>query len=149
MATTTFETAQVGDKVYSHTFGWGEIESINHLCSYPLNVRFYDNELKCFTIEGYFRMDLQRQSLFWDMVDIPAPAKSKIINGVEVPDISFTPREGESFYIPFPAILNMCLRMYCVSHPVYGDLAPRGLCYPDTEAGKQAAILHAKAMLIS
>jgi hypothetical protein len=29
MSTTTFETAKVGDEVFSHTFGWGEVECID------------------------------------------------------------------------------------------------------------------------
>jgi hypothetical protein len=29
MSTTAFETAKLGDKVFFHTFGWGEVECIN------------------------------------------------------------------------------------------------------------------------
>lgn len=74
----------------------------------------------------------------------------KIVHGVEVPDISIDlSRETErtDFYTP-------CIhsdKLYSSgSHHRYNDcqnISDRGLCYPYTEEGKQAAILHSKAML--
>lgn len=74
--------------------------------------------------------------------------KTKLIHGVEVPDISFAPKDGEPYFFPEP------------THPdMFDDLIFDGsdmidqhnchfnLCYPYTEEGKQAAILHAKSML--
>jgi hypothetical protein len=101
---TTFEDAKVGDRVYSPTFGWGEITSINHTSIYPIKVYFsWYNVPESFTIEGYYYADLPLQSLFWDEVYIEAPTKPvsvKVINGVEVPDITFKPAKGEVFLYP-------------------------------------------------
>lgn len=72
--------------------------------------------------------------------------KMKLIHGVEVPDISFTPVEYQYYCLPL-------LAEHFFTHKCYRDcryeefIAKNGLCYPNTEEGKQAAILHAKAML--
>jgi hypothetical protein len=78
--TTTFESAKVGDRVYSHTFGWGEIEYVNEYSHfYTIHARFFHtNETKGFTLEGYLYSDLQIQSLFWDEVTIEAPKKPSV-----------------------------------------------------------------------
>lgn len=73
--------------------------------------------------------------------------KTKMIHGVEVPDISFAPDTGDFYY--HPTISN---RNYYASTQAtrskFDELAHRHMmCYPHTEEGKQAAILHAKAML--
>jgi hypothetical protein len=149
---TTFENAQVGDKVYSHTFGWGEIEYIEWETFFPIEVHFYDSGVsESFTFEGYCYDGLPVQSLFWDEVVIKAPTKPvgvKMINGVKVPDISIKPNVGESCYLPNPTSASL------YSHHVYNDdiiannhFSDNGLCYPYTEEGRRAAILHAKAML--
>lgn len=76
--------------------------------------------------------------------------KTKLIHGVEVPDIGLDLSkctERTDFYVP-------CVR----SHKYYVGLAHHahnncirysqtGIAYPYTDEGKQAAILHAKAML--
>jgi hypothetical protein len=149
--TTTFETAKIGDKVYSTTFGWGEIERIGTGNNHPINVRFaHDNSVSSFTVEGYYRADLPRQSLFWGEVSIEAPPKpvpTRMINGIEIPDISFTPCEGELCCVPSPIIPQMYIRVYFNTAAADEHRILHGLCYPDTEQGKQAAIMHAKAML--
>jgi hypothetical protein len=151
MTTTTFETARVGDKVFSHTFGWGEIVRISVLAIRPIFVSFFRNdESEFYTLEGYCYPDLQVQSLFWDEAKIDAPTKpvpKKIVNGVEIPDIAFKPREGAACYVPSPIIPELHLRVQYCSSKADEHLFTNGLCYPDTEQGKQAAILHAKAML--
>jgi hypothetical protein len=78
---TTFENVKIGDKVYSSTFGWGEIEYVNESSYfYPIHVRFFHtNETKGFTMEGYLYSDLPIQSLFWDEVTIEAPKKSSVM----------------------------------------------------------------------
>ena len=74
--------------------------------------------------------------------------KMKLIHGVEVPNISFTPKDGEYYYAPAINRLSMYGKDYCGHGCVITRvLAEHGCCYPDTEEGKQAAILHAKAML--
>ena len=72
----------------------------------------------------------------------------KLINGHKVPDISFRPSEGECYYFPNPLSQTFIGRAYydfLDKHHVHR--ATHGLCYPDTEEGKAAAISHAEAML--
>src|SRR5690625_3512402 len=76
------------------------------------------------------------------------PEKTKVINGHEIPDISFTPEEGERYYFPDPSRASL----YWVDWFLRADEnnlhhVRNNLCYPDTEEGKAAAIAHAKAML--
>jgi hypothetical protein len=148
--TTTFETAKIGDRVYSHTFGWGSIECIDPESLFPIEVRFPNfGVYETFTLKGYCYDSLPVQSLFWDEVAIEAPVKpvsTKIINGVKVPDISFKPNVEERCYIPeITLVFYRSLCFYCCE--LYNHLSDNGMCYPDTEEGKQAAILHTKAML--
>ena len=73
---------------------------------------------------------------------------TKLIHGVEVPDISFQPNPHDEYFHPDPTMYNM----YC--HTYFFEVSPadhfrskHNLCYPNTEEGREAAILHAKAML--
>lgn len=74
--------------------------------------------------------------------------KTRIIHGKEIPDLSFTPSVNEYYYF-------ICLssdQLFRMDYHSEGCKmtklrAARGLCYPHTEEGKQAAILHAIAML--
>ena len=75
--------------------------------------------------------------------------KTKIINGVEIPDFQFTPFVGCEFYCA-----NIGLPEFHETGHMRGmdctftkRMVERGLIYPYTEEGKQAAILHAKACL--
>jgi hypothetical protein len=149
--TTTFETAKVGDRVFSHTFGWGKIERVSMYTKHPINVRFsLDNSVSSFTVEGYHRADLQIQSLFWDECTIEAPAKPitmKLIHGVEVPDISFNPTDGTAYYYPATNDDMYSTTTYYSKYLSDRFRSDNNLCYPYTKEGKQAAILHAKAML--
>ena len=74
--------------------------------------------------------------------------RKKLIHGVEVPDISFEPRENETYYFPFPMHpeLTRCL-VFDSHHPANQQNLKHKLCYPSTKEGRQAAVLHAKAML--
>jgi hypothetical protein len=100
--TTTFENARSGDEVWSPTFGWGVISSISTKDTRPICVEFKCGNFLTFTIEGKYFNDTP-QILFWDEIkfEIPVqPPRMKLIHGVEVPDISFTPREGDMYYYP-------------------------------------------------
>jgi hypothetical protein len=149
--TTTFETAKVCDKVFSPLFGWGVIERIDTSDRHPIFVRFaHDNSVSSFTVEGYYRVDLPRQSLFWGEVSIEAPPKplpTRLFNGVEILDISFKPIPRMFAYIPAPTHPDLCVRIYYCDNRANEHLIGNRLCYPDTEIGMQAAIMHAKAML--
>lgn len=74
--TTTFETAKVGDKVWSAENGWGEIWSINDSDSYPIGV-IWSNQKCCttYTLGGKRLIAHDHQSLFWDEIEIKAPTK--------------------------------------------------------------------------
>jgi hypothetical protein len=148
---TMFENAKVGDKVFSHTLGWGEIERISRDTKHPINVRFsLDNSTSSFTVEGYRRADLPVQSLFWNYVHIEAPTKPiivKTIHGVEVPDLSFHPTDETDYYYPATNDDMFDTTTYYNEYTSDRFRSTNNLCYPYTEEGKQAAILHAKAML--
>jgi hypothetical protein len=148
--TATFETAKVGDRVFSHTFGWGEICVIDKDNNYPIQILF----AKCsesFTREGFYYKDNPVQSLFWNECTIDTPAKPlpmKLIHGVEVPDISFHPTNQTGYYYPYPTGEDLVyFTVYDDAYSVDKFRSDNNLCYPYTEEGKQAAILHAKAML--
>lgn len=74
----------------------------------------------------------------------------KIVHGVEVPDISID-LSGETKRTDFYTPCTYLHKLYSLhSHHKYNDcqhISDRGLCYPYTEEGRRAAILHAKAML--
>jgi hypothetical protein len=148
---TTFENAKIGDKVYSTVLGWGEIESIDMSNSYPILVRFFhDNSSTGYTIEGYYYSNIPIQSLFWDEVVIEAPKKPigvKMVNGVEIPDISFNPDSYIDYYTPLPTHPGLYRHAYYIPNETNVHLSTNGLCYPFTEEGKRVAIMHAKAML--
>ncbi len=154
MTTKTFENAETGDKVWSPAFGWGVITDIKAtgLSDYPLRVRHAScEEEQTYTHEGYFLLHTKLQSLFWGEVKIEAPTqpvRMKVIHSVEIPDISFQPKAEDRYYHPNPLVPSLYDHSYYSAGAVVdAHRAEYGLCYPDSEAGKQAAILHAKAML--
>ena len=69
--TTTFETAQVGDKVYHYRYGWSTITNIKKESYYPIIVD-YDFS---FTYEGFADKSDSNPSIFWDEVKIVPPSK--------------------------------------------------------------------------
>lgn len=76
--TTTFETAKVGDRVWSIPKGWGEIIEIDNDPDYPLSVRFDSGRSDCFTIDGRVRTTHSIRSLFWDEVKAPPQPLPKL-----------------------------------------------------------------------
>src|SRR5690625_851916 len=75
-------------------------------------------------------------------------AKTKVINGHKVPDISFTPEEGEMYYIPDPCRPSLYDIRWFFSSDEYGvHYLKNNMCYPNTGEGREAAIAHAKALL--
>lgn len=72
----------------------------------------------------------------------------KLINGHEVPDISFTPKLGERYYFPEPNKPSLYASSWFFSSDEYGvHRFKNNMCYPYTDEGKAAAIAHSKAML--
>jgi hypothetical protein len=147
---TTFETAKVGDRVFSHTFGWGTVDEIIEDSNYPIHVLF-DHNCDSFTIEGFYYKDKPIQCLFWNECTIEAPVKPvpmKLIHGIKVPDISFHPTNQAEYHYPNTAEDSLVsTTVYYDSYAIDRFRSVNNLCYPNTEEGKQAAILHAKAML--
>lgn len=82
-------------------------------------------------------------------LDYRRKPKTRFVHGVEIPVFNFSPEVGKHFYVA-----NVGLpEFFDTSHRVSEEctftqrMLERGLLYPYTEEGKQAAILHAKAML--
>lgn len=73
--TTTFETAKVGDKVWSIEYGWGEIQSLTEMETYPVKVVFPMEQPQSYTRRGHRLLTHARRTLFWDEVVIEAPIK--------------------------------------------------------------------------
>jgi hypothetical protein len=158
MTTTTFENAKVGDKVYSVAFGWGEVICTDGFEHYPLGVRFQNTDIDThyFTLDGCYYADNPIRSLFWtEMKVVPiiesttTTTTTKIVNGVEIPNISYIPEPHHYCNIPAPTCPELYKRVSCYTNKYINvkHMITHGLCYPDTEKGKAAAILHAKAML--
>lgn len=73
--------------------------------------------------------------------------KTHIVHGVEVPDLRFEPNEGEEYYLADPTDRKFTFKYTSTNDSCDTVWAERGLCYENTEEGKKAATLHAKAML--
>jgi len=150
MSTTTFENAKVGDKVWDYQYGWGEVYCIRMNIEYPLEARFGDL-VAVYTMDGKQYTSDTTQRLFWDEIKFEAPTqppRMKLINGIKVPDITFNPEYGQQYY--FPIVYrrgHYSYRVYVEDYEEDEFYVENNLCYPFTEEGKQAAILHAKAML--
>jgi hypothetical protein len=147
--TTTFENAKVGDRVYDYAqAAWTTILEIDKV--------FITTEIRsrkhAYYLDGssVHLARIGEQVLFWGKPEViapPQPPRMKLIHGVEVPDISFEPKHGEEYYA-----IDLTDNRFYVEFNWRDDgmdftLYERDLCYPHTEEGKQAATLHAKAML--
>lgn len=73
--------------------------------------------------------------------------KTHIVNGVEIPDLRVTPKYGDDYYLADSLSITFFNAHNFVEHRMEKLWVERGLCYQRTEEGKQAAILHSKAML--
>lgn len=72
--------------------------------------------------------------------------KTHIVHGVEIPDLRVTPELGEQYYLANPTASELT-ELHTFVMRAEKLWAERGLCYEPTEEGRQAAILHTKAML--
>mgnify|MGYP000499899890 CR=1 FL=1 len=72
--TTTFESAGVGDRVWSFAHGWGTIEEIRDKFEYRILVTFDDSGIISFTVDGK-QFTSCAQILFWDEIKFVAPKK--------------------------------------------------------------------------
>ena len=71
------------------------------------------------------------------------------MHGVEVPDLRINAEAGKSCFVVSPLCADYYDSHVFTKCELSNDYrwAEQGLCYEYTEAGKQAAILHSKAML--
>lgn len=150
MKTTTFKNAKPGDRVWDILKGWGTITSISAKSDYSIEVMFSYNNVVAYTVEGKSFISDINSSLFWAEVKIEAPeepTRTKLTNGVEVPDISFYPNSNEEYYYPNPSCEDFYENTSYEDYETDRHRANYGLCHPYTYESKEAAILHAKAML--
>jgi len=78
MSETTFESAKVGDWVWSSTQGWGSVIDNHDGTTYPIRVSFNNgNIITTFTTNGMRVESDKYPTLFWDEVKITAPSKPK------------------------------------------------------------------------
>lgn len=75
--------------------------------------------------------------------------KTKLINGFEIPDLPFTPFVGCEFYCANIGLPEFYETGYMGSEgcTFTERMVERGLIYPYTEEGKEAAIAHSKVLL--
>lgn len=73
--------------------------------------------------------------------------KTHCVHGIEIPDLRVTPKYDEYYYLADPSESEFTYHFLFRCDSQDNTSVERGLAYQDTEEGKQAAILHAKAML--
>lgn len=73
--------------------------------------------------------------------------KTKLIHGVEIPDFDFIPKDGEQYCYPVINSPKLFGEFRYYGGEMDTHLLRHGLCYPYTEEGREAVILHTKAML--
>lgn len=92
--------------------------------------------------------DLQRTPAWNPLCLYRRKPKTHTVNGVEVPNLRFVPCDDQYFYKPEPYARALVAMTTLTRKSRSGeDMIKHNLCYEYTEAGKQAAILHAKAWL--
>jgi hypothetical protein len=147
---TTFENARVGDRVWSVRYGHATITALHIDPDYPVVVKF-DKQInfKTYTIQGK-ETERELQTLFWQEIkfEVPEqPSRMKLINGIEIPDISFHPEARKHYYYPLLDVDLFDNTFFEEGNKTDKFRAANGLCYPCTPEGKEAALLHAKALL--
>lgn len=92
---------------------------------------------------------MQKDMQFESKYEFRRKPKTKLIHGVEVTVFEFTPKVGEEYYTANVGLPELFEEGYRTSEncTFTQRMIERGLIYPYTEEGKQAAILHSKAML--
>lgn len=74
-----FRNARVGDRVWSFTHHWGTIietdGSLDKTIDYPLLVKFDNDIVSRYTIDGKYNKDDTYPTLFWDEIKYEIPEK--------------------------------------------------------------------------
>ena len=76
--TTTFETARVGDRVWSIEHGWGVVKRLERMFTNPMLVEFSGEVYVTYKLDGAQHSrhsQCRTQTLFWDEVKFEAPQK--------------------------------------------------------------------------
>lgn len=73
--------------------------------------------------------------------------KTHTVNGVEIPDFRFTPKCHDNYYLVSTSTKELASQQTYVGDSSDKLWVERGLVYQYSEEGKEAAILHSKAML--
>ena len=64
----TFSNSKVGDKVYTISKGWGEVDEIDNSEMYSITVMFDEHTRNTYTKEGKEYEEDINPNLFWDEV---------------------------------------------------------------------------------
>jgi hypothetical protein len=148
-----FSKAKIGQRVYCLLWGYGAIVDATHCDSHPILVKFckgVGDFKESYTVDGFLTDAHFSPTLYWNKPEIItplAPVPTKLIHGVEVPDISFIPSTGDEFYYPDIASYMFVSSGKVDALALSEHLVEFNMCYPYTEKGREAATLHAKAML--
>lgn len=148
---TTFENARIGDRVWSIVSGWGYVGEIKTGSIYPIEVTLDCGDTLSYTFGGRSSVNHEFQSLFWNVVCFAVPTqpiRTMKIFGKDVPDLRFVPRGGMAYYYPCLQKDEMFGTDIFYAGSVMGESnIKNNLCYPCTGEGKEAAMLHARAMV--
>lgn len=92
---------------------------------------------------------MQKDMQFESKYEFRRKPKPHNVHGVEIPVFEFTPKVGERYYTANVGLPEFFEDGYKTSEDCTFTqrMIERGLLYPFTEEGKQAAILHSKSML--
>ena len=98
------------------------------------------------TVQGTWK-DIGFQFIFDERNFYRLKPKTKLVNGVEILDLSFIPENGEGYIVPAVNI-NFCQNWVAnleSAHTAF--FIKHGLCYPNTEEGERVAVAHSKALM--
>ena len=97
------------------------------------------------TVQNIWK-DIGGQFIFDSNLTYRRKPKTHIVHGVEIPDLRVTPELGGKYYLADPTSSELAeLHTYVMRREELWF--ERGLSYQHSEEGKQAAVLHSKAML--
>lgn len=98
------------------------------------------------TVQGTWK-DIGFQFIFDENLTYRLKPKTKLVNGIEILDLSFIPENGEDYIVPAVNI-NFCQNWVAnleSAHTAF--FIKHGLCYPYTEEGERVAVDHSKALM--
>lgn len=101
-----FRNARAGDRVWSFTHHWGTIietdGSLDKTIDYPLLVKFDNDIVSRYTIDGKYNKDDTYPTLFWDEIKFKIPEKpfdlEEELRKLEVIEFSFDENSYLLFY---------------------------------------------------